>query len=280
MRVLAGAFLVLITALRPAPAQHPPEGKLTGAKLTYGVEWRLIRAGTVTLEFHKAHATMKLESAGIVSSLVKILDAYDVDYQDGPTESPRTTRNGLTPTGLPGLNGGWPDPLPATAAVRYCATSSVMDSKEGKRHHETRVTYDYARRRAFFVERDLIKDATLKETGVDIPACTSDVVGALLALRGLNLAPGQSTQLPVSDGRKFAQVRIEAQEREQIKTAAGSFSTIRYEADLLNGVVYPRKGHVHLWLTDDARRLPVQIRARLNFPVGAVTLQLEKEEQP
>jgi hypothetical protein len=39
-------------------------------------------------------------------------------------------------------------------------------------------------------------------------------------------------------------------------------------------------GRVFVWLTDDDRRLPVQIRVRMNFPLGTVTLELEKEEHP
>jgi hypothetical protein len=87
-------------------------------------------------------------------------------------------------------------------------------------------------------------------------------------------------QLPVSDGRKSAAVKVEAQEREQIKTPAGTFKAVRYEINLLNGVVYSRKGRAFVWLTDDERRLPVQIRLRMSFPLGTVTLDLEKEEHP
>jgi hypothetical protein len=47
---------------------------------------------------------------------------------------------------------------------------------------------------------------------------------------------------------------------------------------MLNGVVYTRKGRLFIWLTDDARHLPVQIRLKLPFPIGTVTLQLQKEE--
>jgi hypothetical protein len=75
-------------------------------------------------------------------------------------------------------------------------------------------------------------------------------------------------------------VKVEAQERERIKTSAGTFNTVRYEANLLNGVVYSRKGRAFIWLTDDDRKLPVQIRLRMNFPLGTITLDLEKEEHP
>jgi hypothetical protein len=83
----------------------------------------------------------------------------------------------------------------------------------------------------------------------------------------------------MSDGRRSATVRIEAQEREEIKTPAGTFKTIRCETNMMNGVIYTRKGRVFIWVTDDERHMPVQIRLRMNFPVGTVTLQLAKEEQ-
>jgi hypothetical protein len=106
------------------------------------------------------------------------------------------------------------------------------------------------------------------------------VITALKQLRRTKVDIGQSVQLPVTDGRKSAAVKIEAQEREQVITPAGTFKTVRYEVNLLNGVVYSRMGRVFVWLTDDDRRLPVQIRVRMNFPLGTVTLELEKEEHP
>jgi len=63
-----------------------------------------------------------------------------------------------------------------------------------------------------------------------------------------------------------------------VTTPAGTFKTIRYEVNLMNGVIYHRKGRVFLWLSDDAKRIPVQIRLRLAFPIGTVTLQLQKED--
>lgn len=264
MRISPGLVLLVFAASWLLPAQSSKEFQFAGddpssaalhalksdeppplEKLTFGVEWRLIRAGTVTVEFWKSHASVRLESAGIVSSLFKIEDLYTANF-DEP----------------------------------YCATSSIMNSMEGKRHHEARVTYDRTQNHAFFVERDLTKNKVIRETGTDIPNCVADVSAALMKLRGMTLDPGQSTKLAMSDGRRSAAVKVDAQEREQVKTALGTYKTIRYEADLLNGIVYTRKGRAFVWITDDDRRLPVQMRLRMNFPVGTVTLQLEKEERP
>jgi hypothetical protein len=115
-----------------------------------------------------------------------------------------------------------------------------------------------------------------KET--PIPGCVADVIAGLYKLRTMQIQPGQSVQIPTSDGKKSAQVRIEAQEREEIRNHLGRFKTIRYEAFVFNGVIYSKKARMFVWLTDDARRLPVQIRARMAFPIGSITLALEKDE--
>ena len=82
----------------------------------------------------------------------------------------------------------------------------------------------------------------------------------------------------MSDGHHSASVKVEAQEREEIKTPGGVQNhSLRNISDERR--VYTRKGRVFIWLTDDARRLPVQIQLRMSFPVGTVTLHLLKEEK-
>jgi hypothetical protein len=244
--VLLAASWALVALAAPEPSPADTDSAFTGSgKLTYNIEWRLIHAGTAVVDVTGPEGRVSLESAGLVSALFKIEDTYSVRY-DEP----------------------------------FCATSSVLDAREGKRHRETNITFDRAHKRATFVERDVLKNAVLVSSQIDVPNCVHDVVGAIFHLRGTHLEPGQSTELPVSDGRRVAQVKIEAQEREEVHTPAGSFNTIRYEAGLFNGVVYSRKGRVFIWLSDDARKIPVQIRLRMQFPVSTVTLQLQKQEGP
>jgi len=232
----------VVAPTAPPPASEVPSG---AEKFTYDIEWRLIHAGTAVVEVRERQASMKLESAGLVSTLYKIDDTYNANF-DQP----------------------------------FCVTSTGMEAKEGKRHHQTDVTYDRAQLRATRTERDLIANKVLHSDSVEIPGCVHEIVGAIAMLRRTNLNVGQSTQIPLSDGRKSALVKVEAQEREDVRTTIGNYHTIRYEANMLNGVVYSRKGRVFIWLTDDARKLPVQIRVRVAFPVGSVTLGLAREEYP
>lgn len=214
-------------------------------RFNYQVDWRLIRAGTVTIEAGATDGRVKLESAGLVSALFKVDDTYTVRYDPG-----------------------------------HCATASTLDAQEGKRHRETRITFDRSQNKAMFVLSDVRTNAILRSEQIDIPNCVHDVLGGILALRAAQLEPGHSAAFPMSDGRKAAQVKVDAQAREDVVAPAGTFHTIRYEAGLLNGVVYQRRGRVLIWLTDDARRLPVQIKLGMSFPIGNITLQLAKEEQP
>jgi hypothetical protein len=221
-------------------------------KLSYDIEWRLIYAGSAVMRLEpkpgdprKWNSQLHVESGGLVSKLYTLQDTLGVGMDDG-----------------------------------FCTTSSQLEALEGKRHRETKVLYDHARGKASYLERDLNKNAVILSSEVEIPACTLDVVAGLYKLRMDKLEPGQSKQVPMSDGKKTAYVRVEAQDREQVKIKAGTFDTIRYEVALFNGVLYSRKADLFVWLTDDAHRLPVQIRARMGFPVGAITFELQKDEHP
>jgi hypothetical protein len=213
--------------------------------LIYNVQWRLIDAGDARLTQEPKRSKLHLESSGLVSKLYKLDDNYDLEMQGD-----------------------------------FCATSTTLNGMERSRHRETKVTYDYSKGKAFYVERDLIKNSVTKTDEVDIPSCTHDIVGALYKLRTLKLEPGQSTQMPLSDGKKSASARIEAQQKEELKTPAGTFNTTRYEAFVFGGVLYARKAQLLIWISDDPRRLPVQIRIRLSFPIGTINLELQKEEHP
>jgi hypothetical protein len=171
------------------------------------------------------------------------------------------------------------DDYAASLSPAFCAQSLQMTTQEGNRLRETKITFDAESKKASYLERDRAKNnAIVHSQETEIPACVHDVVGGLFFIRTLNLEPGQSAQIPVTDGKKSVMVKVEAQAREDVKTPAGTFKTIRYEVYLFNNVLYKRSAHVNLWISDDRHRLPVQIRVRMTFTVGTINLQLEKHE--
>jgi hypothetical protein len=215
--------------------------------LYYNVEWRLISAGKVKVQWQPGpvgwQANVHVESVGLVSKLFKVVDDYSANLKES-----------------------------------MCAESTQMSSQEGSRLRETKVTFDGAAQKAIYVERDRVKNAVLESKETPIPSCVHDVVGGLFFLRTLNLEPGQTITEAVSDGKKSVTAKVEAQQREDVKTPGGVFKTIRYEIYLFNGVLYKRPAHLNVWVTDDRRKLPVQIRVRMSIAVGTINLVLEKTE--
>lgn len=230
----------LLVCLSPALAQN---SSLPGREtLYYNIEWRLITAGKAKLQWLSVpnrgwQMNLHLESAGLVSKLYRVEDDYSANFNQA-----------------------------------VCAQASQLSTHEGSRDRETRITFDYAGHKADYLERDRARNTVFLARETEIPSCTHDVAGGLYFLRTLNLEPGQSVQIPVTDGKKSVIAKVEAQQREDIKTPEGVFKTIRYEAYLFNNVLYRRSAHLYVWLTDDRRKLPVQIRVRLQFAIGSITL--------
>jgi hypothetical protein len=219
--------------------------------LSYQIEWRLIPAGSAKLTWTAMprpaaganELRLHVESAGLVSRLYRVDDDYT-----------------------------------AALGQSLCVQNSFMAAHEGNRNKETRVTYDPQTHKAFYLEKDLSKNSTISHD-VDIPPCVHDVLGALLVLRTLRVEPGKTVQIPISDGKKFVQVKVESERREDLTTLIGVRKTIRYEVFLFDNVLFKRSGHLHVWLTDDNNRVPVQLQVRLHFTIGTITFKLEKEDK-
>jgi len=216
--------------------------------LYYTVEWRLITAGKAKLEWTSeqrprtgSQVNLRLESVGLVSKFFRVEDDYSAN-----------------------LN------------AALCGQSVQMTTNEGSRQRETKVAFDSASRKASYVERDRAKNTVLAAHEIDTPPCVHDIIGGLYFLRTLTLDPGQSIEVPVSDGKKSVMAKVEAQQREDVKTPQGTFKTIRYEIYVFNDVLYRRPAHLYIWLTDDRRKLPVRVQVRMQFAIGTITLLLEK----
>lgn len=250
LRAILAALLVAVPA-GLAQLETPGDAGSGREVLDYDIEWRLIPAGVAKLTWTQiprsaataGEARLHLESVGLVSRMFRVDDDYTSVF-----------------------------------AQNFCAQSTMMTAHEGNRNKETRVTYDSQTRHADYLEKDLNKNSTTTNQ-VDIPLCVHDVMGGLLMLRTLSLEPGKTAQIPISDGKKFAQVKVEAQRREDLSTPLGTRPTIRYEVFLFDNTIYKRSGHLHVWLTDDNLRLPVQIQARLQFAIGTITFRLRKRDK-
>ncbi|MGH9619187.1 MAG: DUF3108 domain-containing protein [Bryobacteraceae bacterium] len=242
---ICGAMALLLTVSTFAQemrARFPyPE------RLSYRVEWHMITAGVATVELvHGQPADwridMTLESAGTVARLYHLLDKYHVIT--GP---------------------------------KFCADEAELDAEQGKQHRITHLIFDNLAHKVKLTRRDL-KTNTVETKEVAIAPCTHDVLGALAVLRTMNMQPGAWQSFPTTNGKKMVYVKIHALDKETIKVDGNTYHTIRYEAYLFNKTLYKRKGRCLLWLTDDAAKIPVQFRFQFGFPMGTISVELQKRD--
>ena len=215
--------------------------------LSYRIEWRMITAGAAKLQLERAQQdwqiNLNVQSAGLVTRLYRVDDHYKVLSTD-----------------------------------RFCGESASFDSEEGKRHVKEAELFDNTKHKATFDIHDLTKNVQ-EHHELDIAPCTHEIIGALASLRLMKLDPGKSINVPIVNGKKMAYAKIEAQAKENITVDGKSYATTRYEAFIFDNVVFRRKGSLLFWLSEDAAHAPIQLRFQMGFPIGTITLELEKAEK-
>ena len=95
-----------------------------------------------------------------------------------------------------------------------------------------------------------------------IPACVTDSLSAIFYAASQPMVLGQEIRFPLADSMRTVTVAMKVEAKEEIKTPAGTFQTIRVQPTADEGIVKNR-GKIWIWYTDDARHMPVQIRASL-----------------
>ncbi len=247
-RLAGAAFLLLVLWTAFGVAQSAPEerGFPSPEKLTYRVEWRMVTAGSAVVELSRNgsnwQTNLNLESAGLVSRLMHVVDAYKLLSND-----------------------------------RFCGINTSLDAQEGKRHKLTTMLFDNSRHKLAYSDKDLVKNQ-IDSQEIDIPPCTYDIFGALHALRQMKIEPGKSFTFPITNGKKIVNAKVEALSAEKININGKNYSTVRYEAFVFDNALYRRKGRLFVWMTDDPERIPVQMQFQMGFPIGNVSLELEKQE--
>lgn len=128
----------------------------------------------------------------------------------------------------------------------------------------------------------VIFDAEEKETNpegvsVPVPPDVQDALSAFYHLRRQNLKVGETVLINVNADEKNYQIEVEVLKKE--KLGKQRLKTIVVKPILKQvelGGIMEKKGDVYIWLTDDERRIPVLIKAKV--VIGSLTMVLVDKE--
>lgn len=230
---------VTIPTLEPPPASYTFPTKQT---LTYTVDWRVFTAAVASFQIEQQGTTQKItasvDTVGGVTMLFPVIDRF---------QSSLDTKSG-------------------------CSAGFSKQTQEGRRKISSDLTYKDGKQT--LVERNLVK-GTSKTLSAPIPACVMDSLSGIFYVGSQPLTVGQNFRFPLADSMRTVTVTMKVEAKEEIKTPAGTFQTVRVQPTADEGVVKNR-GKIWIWYTDDARHMPVQVRASLFW--GTITARLQSYE--
>jgi hypothetical protein len=143
-------------------------------------------------------------------------------------------------------------------------------SIEGKR---TRLKTTMFNQQAGTAEYE-VKTATLVRQPLNITPSSQDILSMLFAARSMPLHPGARVTLPLCDGGRQYKVTLAAAARETLETGALTAPAWRITVSVADDKGQPQGRNLSLWLSDDARHLPMKLKADLS--VGSFVVELSR----
>ncbi|WP_114211126.1 DUF3108 domain-containing protein [Acidisarcina polymorpha] len=230
------------------PALAPPLSSYSfpaRETLNYTVDWRVFPAGTASIHLEQQGSTMRITGSGETIQSLNLLFRVSDKYQ-----STFDLKTGCS----------------------YGFSKQII---EGRRQVNTDLKFDYGQHKSTQTEKNLVSGISKHEEAA-IPGCVTDLLSAIFYAASQPIQMGQSFQMPLADALHTLSVAIKPLSHEEVKTPSGTYQTIRVQPVATSGVV-KNKGEIWIWYTDDARHIPVQMRARLFW--GTLTMRLSSIDQ-
>ena len=150
---------------------------------------------------------------------------------------------------------------------------SLTESNEQRNKRSAHaVTFDYAAARAIYTRTP----PEQPPRPLPLPAGDPmDLITCLLQTRGWDLKPGEKRDALVLFDDDFYELTLHAARYEEIRTSLGAFNTLvlepRMEKTPPKGM-FKKGSSVRVWISQDARRLPVRFEVEFKIGTGVATL--------
>ncbi len=121
-----------------------------------------------------------------------------------------------------------------------------------------------------------MKEKSRKNFSIKTPKYVQDVLSAFYFIRNMDIEVGKSIFMSNHDKDKVYDLEVKVYEKEIIEVEAGRFRCLVVEPMMKGEGLFKQKGSLKIWLTDDDRKIPVQMTSEIL--VGHITTELIKIE--
>jgi len=142
------------------------------------------------------------------------------------------------------------------------------------RVRDSEAVFDYKDKRVRYTETDPTNpNRPPRRIASVLNGMIHDIVSGIYAIRRMPLVVGHSFEMTVSDSGLVYTVPVRVTAREQQKSILGRSWCYRVEPAIFgHDRMIEQKGGMIIWLTDDARRIPV--RSRIDTEFGRIEVRL------
>lgn len=107
---------------------------------------------------------------------------------------------------------------------------------------------------------------------INVPPYSQDVLSSFYYIRLKELEVGKSIYLTNHEKKKVYEMEVLVHKKETIEVEAGKFRCIVVEPVIKGEGLFKKKGRLRIWLTDDDKKIPVQMKSEVI--VGDITTEL------
>jgi hypothetical protein len=154
-------------------------------------------------------------------------------------------------------------------------TTFTIDVKESVQLKDIRSFFDFKNNKGTYWEKKISKGKKEENKKVewDIFPNSQNVISAIFFLRNLNLEVGKEVAFRVGDAGKNLIFKGHVLRQETIKTEIGEFDTLVIQPKFEIDGAFKPVGDIFIWLTNDHRKFPVKIDAKIK--IGTLILKLK-----
>ncbi len=166
---------------------------------------------------------------------------------------------------------------PATFTVQK---SRILD-ENGKRVRTTETTFDRSKGVMTWTSRDPNNpNAEPRHAVADFTGQLQDVLSAIYFIRTQPLEVGKTFDVFIGDGGRVYTIPVRVVEKKRMKTVLGRVDVLHVQPELFghDRLIDDEKGEFSIWITDDARHIPVGGRVKTDY--GTFDIKLKRIVNP
>ena len=153
--------------------------------------------------------------------------------------------------------------------------TTILD-EQGKRVRTTESTFDRSKGKMTWTSRDPNNpSAEPRHAITDFSGQLQDVLSAIYFIRTQPLAVGKTFEVFIGDGGRVYRIPVKVVEKKRMKTILGRVDVLRVNPELFGPerLIDEEKGEFSIWITDDARHIPVAGRIKTDYGTFEIKLK-------